>query len=126
MSSQELTTAIFLRLKKTWPYIIVGALICGGGLVFYALQKPVTFSSTSSIFPLTSTSENTSSSMLSALMGNNQNSINFSEDASINIVELAQSRTTREEVASIRVPEMGNKMIAELLVKDINNHRSFQ
>lgn len=125
MSSQELTTAIFLKLKKKWAYIILGALLFGGGLVFYALQKPVTFTSTASIFPLTSTSENTSSSMLSALMGNNQNSINFSEDASINIVELAQSRTTREEVAGIRVPEMGNKTIAELLVKDINDHRSF-
>ena len=124
MTSQELTTAIFHRLSKTWHYIILAAIICCAILVFYALQKPVTFTSTSSIFPLTSTSENTSSSMLSALMGNNQNSINFSDDASINIVELAQSRTTREEVAAIRVPEMGNKIIAELLIKDINNHRS--
>lgn len=125
MTSHELTTAIFFRLKKTWLYILTGTIICGAGLVFYALQQPVTFTSSASIFPLTSTSENTSSSMLSALMGNNQNSINFSEDASINIVELSQSRTTREEVAAIKVPEMGNKTIAELLVKDINDHRSF-
>lgn len=126
MTTQELTTAIFHKLKKTWIFIIVAGIVCGGALVFFALQKPVTFTSTSSIFPLTSGGDNnSSSSMLNALMGTSQNSINFSEDASINIIELAQSRTTREEVASIRVPEMGNKTIAELLVNDINNHRSF-
>ena len=56
-------------------------------------------------------------------MGTSESSKSFSEDASINIIELAQSRTTREEVASIRVPEKGNKTIAELLVEEINNYR---
>ncbi|MEO5648355.1 MAG: Wzz/FepE/Etk N-terminal domain-containing protein [Ginsengibacter sp.] len=125
MTTQELTTALFHRLKKTWLIIIISGIICGGALVFYALQKPVTYTSTASIFPLTSGADNSSTSMLSALMGTGENSKSFSDDASINIIELAQSRTTREEVAAIRVPEKGNKTIAELLVDDINTHRGF-
>ena len=62
------------------------------------------------------------SSTLSALLGS-ETSKSFSDDASINIIELAQSRTTREEVAAIRDSSMGNKTIAELLIDDINNHR---
>ena len=123
MTTQELTASIFLKLKSSWHIIVISVVVFCAGMVFYALQKPVTYTSNSSLFPLTSTPENTSSSMLSALMGNAQNSVNFSEDASVNIVELAQSRTTREEVASIRVPQQSNKTIAELLVKDINDHR---
>lgn len=125
MTTQELTTALFHRLKKTWYIILLASGICGAALVFYAMQTPVTYSSTATIFPLTSGSESSGTSVLSALMGGNTDSKNFSEDASVNIVELAQSRTTREEVASIRVPEMGNKTIAELLVSDINKHRGF-
>lgn len=123
MTSQELTAALFLRLKKTWFYIVAAGIIGAGILIYYALQKPVTFTSTATIFPLTSGSDNSTSSVLSALMGTNESSKSFSEDASINIIELAQSRTTREEVAAIRVPEKGNKTIAELLVEEINEHR---
>src|SRR5690606_24333488 len=123
MTSQELTAALFLRLKKTWLYIVAAGIIGAGILIYYALQKPVTYTSTATIFPLTSGSDNSTSSVLSALMGTNESSKSFSEDASINIIELAQSRTTREEVAAIKVPEKGNKTIAELLVEEINDHR---
>ena len=41
------------------------------------------------------------------------------------MVDLAQSRTTREAVAATVVPSMGNKTIAALLVEDINNHLSW-
>ena len=60
---------------------------------------------------------------MSVLLGTD--SKNFSDDASINIVELAQSRTTREAVAATVIPSMGNKTIAALLVEDINNHLSW-
>lgn len=123
MTSQELTAALFLRLKKTWVYIVAAGIIGAGILIYYALQKPETFTSTATIFPLTSSADNSTSSVLSALMGTNESSKSFSDDASINIIELAQSRTTREEVAAIRVPEKGNKTIAELLVEEINQHR---
>ncbi|MEO8763083.1 MAG: hypothetical protein ABI416_02300 [Ginsengibacter sp.] len=125
MTTQELTTAIFQRLKKVRFIIIIVSIVAALALVLYAKQKPVTFTSRSSVFPLTSGNDNNAtSSTLSALLGT-ETTKSFSDDASINIIELAQSRTTREEVASIRDSSMGNKTIAELLVNDINNHRGW-
>jgi hypothetical protein len=86
----------------------------------------MTYTSTATIFPLTASSDNSSaSSALSALFSGGDNNQSFTNDASVNIVELALSRTTREAVAAIRDSSHGNKTIAELLIADINNHRSF-
>lgn len=91
----------------------------------YAKQKPIIYTSRSSVFPLTSGSDNAgSSSALNALLGA-ETSKNFSDEASVNIIELAQSRTTREEVAAIRDSASGNKTIAQLLIEDINIHRGW-
>lgn len=126
MTTQELTSAIFSRLKKFSIIMILAAIIAGAALAFYALQKPVTYTSRATIFPLTSGSESGgASSTLTALLGGGESSKSFSDEASINIIELAQSRTTSEEVASIRDSSRGNKTIAELLIDDINNHRGF-
>jgi len=123
MTTHELTTAIYQRLKKVKVIIIAGAISAAVALILYARQKPVTYTSRASVFPLTSGNDNNAtSSTLSALLGS-ETPKSFSEDASINIIELAQSRTTREEVAAIRDSSMGNKTIAELLIDDINNHR---
>ena len=123
MTTHELTTAIYQRLRKVRIIIITIAILAAIAMVLYAKQKPVTYTSRASVFPLTSGNDNSAtSSTLSALLGS-ETPKSFSEDASINIIELAQSRTTREEVAAIRDSSMGNKTIAELLVDDINNHR---
>ncbi len=125
MTTQELTRAIYQRLRKVSVIIIIVGIVAALALVFYAKQKPVTYTSRSSVFPLTSGNDNSAtSSTLSALLGT-ETTKSFSDDASINIIELAQSRTTREEVASIRDSSMRNKTIAELLVDDINNHRGW-
>jgi uncharacterized protein involved in exopolysaccharide biosynthesis len=123
MTTHELTTTIYQRLRKVRIIIITSAILAAIAMVLYAKQKPVTYTSRASVFPLTSGNDNSAtSSTLSALLGS-ETPKSFSEDASINIIELAQSRTTREEVAAIRDSSMGNKSIAELLVDDINNHR---
>jgi uncharacterized protein involved in exopolysaccharide biosynthesis len=123
MTTHELTTTIYQRLRKVRIIIITFAILAAIAMVLYAKQKPVTYTSRASVFPLTSGNDNSAtSSTLSALLGS-ETPKSFSEDASINIIELAQSRTTREEVAAIRDSAMGNKSIAELLVDDINNHR---
>jgi len=125
MTTQELTTAIYQRLKKVRVIIIIVAILAALALILYAKQKPVTYTARASVFPLTSGNDNSAtSSTLSALLGT-ETSKSFSDEASINIIELAQSRTTREEVASIRDSSRGNKTIAELLVDDINNHRGW-
>ena len=124
MSTQDLTTAIFHRLKKFRILIIIAGILAATALALYAMRTAVTYTSVSSVFPLSSSNDNSaSSSTLSVLLGT-EGSKSFSDDASVNIIELAQSRTTREEVAAIRDSSMGNKMIAELLVDDINNHLS--
>ena len=97
----------------------------GAILAIYALKTPVTYTSKSVIFPLNSTTDNSTSSALSALFSGGDNSKSFTDNASVNIIELAQSRTTREEVAAMKDSSRGNKTIAELLITDINNHRSF-
>jgi hypothetical protein len=126
MTTQELTATILRKIKKFILVIILAGLVAGGALAFYASQKPVTYTSKATIFPLTSGGESSNaSSAISALLGGGEGSKNFSDEASINIIELAQSRTTSEEVAAIRDPSKGNKTIAELLVKDMNDHRSF-
>ncbi len=123
MTTHELTTAIYQRLRKVRVIVITFAVAAAIALILYAKQKPVTYTSRASVFPLTSGNDNSAtSSTLSALLGS-ETPKSFTEDASINIIELAQSRTTREEVAAIRDSSMGNKMIAELLIDDINNHR---
>lgn len=104
--------------------ILISGLIVAVLLYTYAKRTPVTFTSRATVFPLSSSPESSgTSSALSVLLGTD--SKNFSDDASINIVELAQSRTTREAVAATVVPSMGNKSIAALLVDDINNHLSW-
>jgi uncharacterized protein involved in exopolysaccharide biosynthesis len=123
MTTSELTRAIFQRLKRYRYIIIAAGLIASALLIFYALQTPVKFTSRGTVFPLTSGSENTSAtSAISVLLGGGTDSKNFSDDASISIIELAQSRTTREAVSAMPVPAMGNKMISELLLNDINTH----
>ncbi len=127
MSSQELTIEFINRVKKHKLFIICSALFFTAVLVVYALKTPITYTSTATIFPLTAGSDNNSAtSALSALFNGGDNSNNsFTDEASVNIIELALSRTTRDEVASMKDSSRGNKTIAELLIEDINDHRSF-
>ena len=126
MSTQELTTAIFQRLKKFRVVIIIAGILAASALILHAMKQPITYTSKSSVFPLSSSNDNNAtSSTLSALLGAEGSKSFSGDDASVNIIELAQSRTTREEVAAIHDSSNGNKTIAELLVDDINNHRSW-
>ena len=127
MTSQELTIEIISRIKKRKIFIVCSALFFAVMLAIFALKTPVTYTSTSIIFPLTASNDNnTASSTLSALFSGGDNSNNpFTDEASVNIIELALSRTTREEVASIKDTSAGNKTIGELLIRDINAHPSF-
>lgn len=124
MTTADLTRLIFKRLRKFRFLILAAGIIMAVLLYLYAKRTPITYTSRATIFPLTSSPENSgTSNALSVLLGTD--SKNFSDDASINIVELAQSRTTREAVAGTVVPSMGNKTIAALLVEDINNNLSW-
>ncbi|MEO9021031.1 MAG: Wzz/FepE/Etk N-terminal domain-containing protein [Ginsengibacter sp.] len=126
MTSQELTIEFFNRIKKHKYIIVCVAIIFAVVLALYALKTPVTYTSKSTIFPLNGGSDNNATtSALSALFSGGDNTKSFTDDASVNIIELAMSRTTRDEVASMIDSSRGHKTIAELLIRDINDHRSF-
>ena len=78
------------------------------------------------MFPLNSSTDNTvSSSTISNILGLSDAPKSFSGEASINIMELATSRRTRDAVAMEKIPSMKNKMISELLIEEYNKHTGF-
>lgn len=125
MTTIDLVKLIIKRLKKYWYAIIAAGIIVGGVMWLYAKHTPLTFTSKATIFPLSSSPDNSStSSAINVLLGGGDTK-SFSDDASINIVELAKSRSTGEAVAATPIPSMGNKIIAQLILEDINNHLSW-
>lgn len=126
MKTQELIKQAALKLYKTRLIILVGALFFALLLVLYALKKPTVYTSKSSVFPLTANNDNTlAKSTLSSILGIADAPQSFSQEASINIVELALSRNTREAVSMTRLPEFEHQFIAVLLINEYNKHRFF-
>lgn len=126
MNNFELIRQLLKRLKKfSWVILLIAA---GFGAFFYfmAKQSILLYTSKATVFPLNSSSDNTvSSSTISNILGLSDAPKSFSGEASINIVELATSRRTREAVAMEKIPSMHNKMVSELLIEENNNHMGF-
>ena len=126
MNSPELLQAIVKKIKR-YKIIILAAGILFALLAFmYANGKRTTYTSKATLFPLLSPSDNTiSNSMLQGILGLNDAPKSFSSEATINIIELAQSRRIRESVVMTRLPEFENKTIGELVIEDINEQQPF-
>ncbi len=112
------------QLFKKRRLILLAGLLPAILLFLYAKTKRPQYTSTAIVFPLNATSENSTTSAITTLLGISGESKSYSNDASINIIELALSRNVREKVASSRIPQSGNKTVTELLVQDINAHKS--
>jgi len=126
MTNIELIKQLLKRLKKFSWLIILIALISGGAFYFMAKKSLVTYTSKATVFPLNSTSDNSvTSSAISNILGLSDAPKSFSGEASINIIELATSRRTRDAVAIARIPSMQNKSISELLIDEHNRHVGF-
>jgi hypothetical protein len=126
MTNIELIKQLLGRLKKFSWLIAIIAIGFGAGFYYMSKQAVVLYTSKSTVFPLNSTNDNSvSGSAISSLLGLSDAPKSFSGEASINIVELATSRRTREAVASTKVPSMGNKIIAELLIEEHNRYLGF-
>ena len=125
MTSRELTRKILLRLKRFLLLIILGSLIFGVLGFWYAHSKPVIYSVRSSLFPITASQESSPSSKLKELLGESS-SKSISSDANVSIEEVAKSLKTREAVVAQRLPAYGNKTVAEVLIKEFNDKRSFR
>ncbi len=125
MNSIELIKQLINRLKKySWLIAIIAATF-GGFFYYMAKQSVLIYTAKSTVFPLNGTSETSPGSTISSLLGLGEGTKSFTGDASINIVELANSRRTREAVSMVRIPAMQNKMVSELLIEENNKHIGF-
>lgn len=126
MTNIELIKQLIKRLRKfSWVIILIAI---GFAALFYymAKQNLLLYTSKATVFPLNSSSDNTvSSSTISNILGLSDAPKSFSGEASINIMELATSRRTRDAVAMERIPSMHNKMVSELLIEENNKHTEF-
>jgi uncharacterized protein involved in exopolysaccharide biosynthesis len=125
MNTAQLIKQLLDRLKKfSWLILLMG--LIGGVLFFYlAKQNVKLYIAKATVFPLNSSGDGAGGSSIGNLLGLADAPRSFTADASINIVELATIRRTREAVATTRIPTMQNRTIAELLVVENNKHTGF-
>ncbi len=125
MNNIDLIKQLIRRLQKFSWLIVIIAVVFGGLFYYMARQSVLMFTSTATVFPLNGSGESTPGSAIGSLLGLSDVPKSFSGEASINIVELATSRRTREAVAMERIPSMNNKTISELLIEENNKHTGF-
>jgi hypothetical protein len=126
VTNKELIKKLFLRVSKLKFLILATGLLFAAGMYFYAKRTPAVYSSRATVFPLNASNDNSgATSALTSMLGLSETPKSFSQEASINIVELAQSRNTREAVAMTRLPEMGNRTVAEKMIEIYNKNKSF-
>ena len=126
MTSTELIRSIFKKLGRYKKLLLICSVASALLLFFYAKNQRPVYTAKATIFPLTSPSENTlASSSLSGLLGIETTPKSFSSEASINIIELTLSRNVRQRVAATRMPQFGNATVTEVVVKAVNDHKSF-
>lgn len=125
MNNIELIKQLLQRLRKFSWLIVIIALLFGGLFFFMAKQSIIQWTAKSTVFPLNASSNSSPGSTISNLLGLTDAPKSFTEDASINIVELANSRRTREAVAMERIPSMKNRTISDLLIEENNRHTGF-
>jgi hypothetical protein len=118
---------IIKRILKLKFLIILIGIIFGILLFLYAKKQPKTYTGKSTFYPLNSPADkNSSTSKLTELIGGGKSSTgNLSEDANVNIEEVARSRKTRNAVCAERLIDFDNKTIAELLIKEQNKYVGF-
>ena len=119
MNTLELLKKLIDRIKKfSWVIVLMG-LLFAGFFYYLAKQNVTVYIGRSTIFPLNATNENplSGNNAISSILGLADAPKSFTADASINIVELANSRRTTEAVAMSKMPQFGNKTIAEFTLK---------
>jgi hypothetical protein len=126
VTSQALFLKIFNRLQKLKFLIPLGGIVVGVLLYLYAKQVPPVYSVKSTVFPLTAGPDKSSTSKLSELIGGGSGGTkSLSDEANVNIEEVAKSRKTREAVAGEKIESCENKTVAELLIEEYNLRKSF-
>ncbi len=122
MSSKELIRKILLRLNKYKWLVFIGAFGFAILMYLYAKTIPTIYSVKSSLYPLSAAPDKSASSKLNELIGAGGSTKSLSDDANVNIEEVAKSRKTRYAVVAERLPQYHNKYIAEILINEYNKH----
>ncbi|CAN5865216.1 hypothetical protein BH11BAC4_BH11BAC4_17800 [soil metagenome] len=126
MNTNELIKEIFLKIGRHKFLILAGGLLFAVLFFLYGRSIKPVYTARASVFPLTASNDNSAStSALSSILGISDAPKSFSQEASINIVELALSRSTREAVAIEPVSETDKRTIAEALIDNYNKTKSF-
>jgi uncharacterized protein involved in exopolysaccharide biosynthesis len=126
VTTTALIREIFKKIQRFKIIILLSALLFAGLSFFILGNKRTTYTAKTTLFPLTSSSDNAiSGNMLSGILGLSDAPKSFSNEATINIIELALSRSIRESVALTRLSKFQNKSIAELLLLDKKDHVDF-
>ncbi|MEO6670960.1 MAG: hypothetical protein ABIN36_15880 [Ferruginibacter sp.] len=121
MTNHELIKKVVLRISRFKLLIILGGVIGAVLLFIYAKRIEPVYTSRATVFPLNATPDNSAAtSALTSMLGLSETPKSFSQEASINIVELAQSRNTREAVALSVLQDHGNRRVASLLIENYN------
>lgn len=123
MDTQELIRQIILRLSKLKLFILAGGILIAALMYVYAYTRPAEYKVKSTVFTLTAAPDNASTKLSEIFGGGNVKSP--TDEANISIEEVGKSRKTRGAVVSVRLPQYGNKMIAEVLINLYNKNRSF-
>lgn len=119
MNTAALIQDLLKRLKKTfWIIGIIGAIVAYG-FYYHTKQQVIRYTSKATLFPLSGTVP-TPGTIGAALGLQEQSNGQFGNEASINIIDLASSRYTTSVVSATRLPEFGNKTVAELLILENN------
>ena len=125
MASNELIRIIINRLNQIKIIILLGGVALGILMYLFAQNTPVIYSVRSTLYPLTAPSgSGSASATLSDLIGGGGSTKSFSDEANINIEEVAKSRRTREAVVTEKLPAFGNKSIAVILIEEYNKNKS--
>ncbi len=127
MTSKELIRVLLKRINSVKILIVVGGITVGVLMYMVAKNKPAVYSVKSSLYPLSAPQDaGSASSKISELIGGGDGrSKTLSDEANVNIEEVARSRKTREAVVSQKLSAFENKTIAEVLIEEYNKNKSF-
>jgi hypothetical protein len=127
LDSNNLIAQVLRRIFKFKILIVLLGFLLGALLYFYAKKQPVIYTVKSTFYPLsTPTDKNTSANKLTELIGGKGGGGgNLSDEANVNIEEVAKSRKTRDAVCAEKLKDFNNKTLGEILIKEYNKNAGY-
>jgi hypothetical protein len=128
LDSNNLIAQVLRRIFRFKILIVLLGFLLGALLYYYAKKQPVIYTVKSTFYPLsTPTDKNSSTTKLTELIGGKGGGGggNLSDEANVNIEEVAKSRKTRDAVCAEKLKEFDNKTLGEILIKEYNKQAGY-